>query len=241
MEDALEGDEDGYLRQSPEVESTQQASPGDITPKSAIVPSLSDKSDLTTIPTPKTANLLSPIPQAQVPKQPKRQTSLPLPDYFDLSSGKPVSETSSTQGVYTPSISTPGVVTPGGTITGSKSRRPIFKRNKSRTQSSGVDTPGLSGGVSTGGGRKLRRRDRRNFNFDSSQGRDVLGIVIMEIKNASDLPKIKNCELPGVNTSRVVCRKLIRFQHCEFHLTWIPSSSSRSGRRCFEPESFDIV
>ena len=65
-----------------------------------------------------------------------------------------------------PGLSVPA--TPGGTR-----RRPIFKRNKSATPS---------------------RRSTKDFNFDANQGKDVLGIVMVEIESAADLPKIKNCE-----------------------------------------------
>ncbi|KAK4683625.1 phosphatidylserine decarboxylase, partial [Tremellales sp. Uapishka_1] len=60
---------------------------------------------------------------------------------------------------------TPTHSTPG-TPGGSKVKRPIFKRGRGKTN--------------------------KDFNFDSGQGRDVLGIVIMEVKNATDLPKLKN-------------------------------------------------
>jgi phosphatidylserine decarboxylase len=66
-----------------------------------------------------------------------------------------------------------GIATPGG----GRSRLPIFKRNKSRTPS---------------------RVSKRDFNFDASQGREVLGIVILEIKGATDLPRMKNGEFPCI-------------------------------------------
>ncbi|WVW78263.1 phosphatidylserine decarboxylase [Kwoniella bestiolae CBS 10118] len=72
-------------------------------------------------------------------------------------------------------VSTPGVVTPGGT----KMRRPLFKRGKSKTESSSQ--------VPT-----VQKKKSRGFNFDANQGKEVLGIVILEIKGAEDLPKLKN-------------------------------------------------
>ena len=63
---------------------------------------------------------------------------------------------------------TPRTMTPGGT-----KRRPIFRSAKSTASSS--------------------RKTRRDFNFDANK-RDVLGIVVMEVCSASDLPKIKNCK-----------------------------------------------
>ncbi|RSH92293.1 hypothetical protein EHS25_008708 [Saitozyma podzolica] len=51
-------------------------------------------------------------------------------------------------------------------------RRPIFKRTKSKTPGS--------------------KKNSKDFNFDASQQRDVLGIVILEIKGATDLPKLRN-------------------------------------------------
>lgn len=76
-----------------------------------------------------------------------------------------------------PSMSVPstpgtGLVTPGGT----KGRRPIFKRNKSRAPS--------------------KKSSRRDFNFDTSVTADVQGIVVMEIQSANDLPKLKNGASP---------------------------------------------
>jgi phosphatidylserine decarboxylase len=70
-------------------------------------------------------------------------------------------------------------LTPGGT-----KRRPIFKRTKSKTPGS--------------------KKNSKDFNFDASQQRDVLGIVILEIKGATDLPKLKNGRVPlssGANLS----------------------------------------
>ncbi|WWC68112.1 phosphatidylserine decarboxylase [Kwoniella pini CBS 10737] len=75
-------------------------------------------------------------------------------------------------------ISTPGATTPGGT----KTRRPLFKRGKSRTGSS---TQSQLQSVE-------KKKSKRAFNFDANQGKEVLGIVILEIKAAEDLPKLKN-------------------------------------------------
>ncbi|WRT64623.1 phosphatidylserine decarboxylase [Kwoniella shivajii] len=72
-------------------------------------------------------------------------------------------------------VGTPGVVTPGGT----KLRRPLFKRGKSKTESSIQSQP-------------IEKKKSKGFNFDANQGREVLGIVILEIKGAEDLPKLKN-------------------------------------------------
>ncbi|KAK6903556.1 phosphatidylserine decarboxylase [Kwoniella mangroviensis CBS 8507] len=74
-------------------------------------------------------------------------------------------------------VSTPGVVTPGGT----KMRRPLFKRGKSRTESSSQVQQTVQ-----------KKKSKRGFNFDANQGKEVLGIVILEIKGAEDLPKLKN-------------------------------------------------
>lgn len=67
----------------------------------------------------------------------------------------------------TPGVSTPGAATPGGT----RVRKPIFKRGKSQALS--------------------KKPSRKDFNFDASGG-DVQGIVVLEIKGATDLPKLKN-------------------------------------------------
>jgi phosphatidylserine decarboxylase len=67
--------------------------------------------------------------------------------------------------------------TPAATLTpGGTKRRPIFKRTKSKTPGS--------------------KKNSKDFNFDASQQRDVLGIVILEIKGATDLPKLRNGRFP---------------------------------------------
>lgn len=172
MEDALEGDEDGYLRHSPETESMTSTGP------SSKSESLANQG-----PT-KSSNLvpLPPLLATATARAVARQNS--IPDYFDRPLTMRPGQETSASGLLTPS--TPGATTPGGT----KTRRPIFGRGPTRTvtASSGVETPGGAGK------RKLRKKERRNFNFDTNQGKDVLGIVIMEIKHAADLPKIKNCK-----------------------------------------------
>ena len=35
--------------------------------------------------------------------------------------------------------------------------------------------------------------------YNLSAGNDILGIVMLEVKSAEDLPKLKNCELPLVS------------------------------------------
>ncbi len=65
---------------------------------------------------------------------------------------------------------------------GDSRRRPIFKRNRSATPS---------------------KRSTKDFNFDASQGKDVLGIVMVEIKSATDLPKIKNCRYQTSNATQL--------------------------------------
>lgn len=102
--------------------------------------------------------------QSGPPKTPSRQSS--QPGYFDHSSRSDSDA---------PGLSTPGAATPGGT----KIRKPMFKRNKTRAVSN--------------------KSSRRDFNFDASGG-DVQGIVVMEINSASDLPKLKNGEY-GIESS----------------------------------------
>ncbi|WVQ98224.1 phosphatidylserine decarboxylase [Kwoniella sp. CBS 9459] len=113
----------------------------------------------------KSAGLLA--PSAAVPGT---RTSKQLGDkgYFDpmLRGGSGDSPSGAT---------TPGVITPGGT----RMRRPLFKRGKSRTGSSSQS-------------QTVEKRKSKGFNFDASQGKEVLGIVILEIKGAEDLPKLRN-------------------------------------------------
>ena len=93
-----------------------------------------------------------------------------LPGYFDKTGGHP------DHGAATPGSSippTPGAMTPGGS-----KRRPIFKRQRSQASS---------------------RKSTKDFNFDANKGKDTLGIVVMEILSASDLPRIKNCEIASMH------------------------------------------
>ncbi|WWD21646.1 phosphatidylserine decarboxylase [Kwoniella shandongensis] len=116
---------------------------------------------------PKTAGLLTPSHSQAMPRTPSRQTS--LPGYFD-------SATTGRSGLDS-GLSTPTITTPGGT----KTRRPLFKRGKSRTGSQNQLQQ-----------IEKKSKKKKGFNFDAAQGREVLGIVILEIKGAADLPKLKN-------------------------------------------------
>lgn len=113
---------------------------------------------------PKSAELLAPSVSNKTLKQPARQSS--LPGYFEKKVG---SESPSTPGGGTP----PEAMTPST----SRSKMPKFRRTKSRTSSA----------LST-------KTSRRDFNFDVKHAKEMLGIVIMEIKSAEDLPKLKSCE-----------------------------------------------
>jgi hypothetical protein len=105
---------------------------------------------------------------------------------------KLVPKTAGAQGSKTPGAKTPGRQTslpasipgtPGTglmTPSGSRVRIPGFKRNKSRAAS--------------------KKSNRKDFNFDVGSAADVQGIVVMEIQNASDLPKLKN----GMSLSLIV-------------------------------------
>lgn len=99
---------------------------------------------------------------AKTLKTPHRQTSLPddVSDDFD------------SPGLSIPGTPGTGLTTPGGT---KQSKRPIFKRAKSRAPS--------------------KKSSRRDFNLDAMDTADVQGIVVMEIQSASDLPKLKNGEV----------------------------------------------
>ncbi|ORX34011.1 phosphatidylserine decarboxylase [Kockovaella imperatae] len=61
--------------------------------------------------------------------------------------------------------------TPGASTPGASRRKPIFGRRTSKVSS---------------------KRSTRDFNYDSSKVKDVIGIVVLEIKSAEDLPRIKN-------------------------------------------------
>ena len=113
---------------------------------------------------PRTAGLLAPTPRPL----PSRQSS--LPGYFDRQSRSDRTDQGDDLATPTAGPSVPptpsGMTTPGGS-----KRRPIFNRQKSQTPS---------------------RRGTRDYHFDAAKGKEVLGIVVMEIQKAEDLPRIKN-------------------------------------------------
>jgi phosphatidylserine decarboxylase len=65
---------------------------------------------------------------------------------------------------------TPGTVTPGAITPGGRRRRPIFRKHKSRGT---------------------------HYNFSNEN--DILGIVMLEVQGAEDLPKLRNCETKYVD------------------------------------------
>jgi hypothetical protein len=110
-----------------------------------------------------------------------------------------------------PGTPSTGIATPGG----SRVKIPIFKRNKSRAAS--------------------KKSNRRDFNFDVGSAADVQGIVVMEIQNATDLPKLKNGMFPYLyNVHELIVQPL------DSRSIWTHLSSSRSAKRFSGLESFDI-
>ncbi|ORY24008.1 phosphatidylserine decarboxylase-domain-containing protein [Naematelia encephala] len=97
-----------------------------------------------------------------VPKTPNRQSS--LPEYFD----RPIRTETTSAPVSIPP--TPGAVTPGGT------KRKIFNRRKSKLDQT----------------KPTVKRSKKDFNFNAQNGSEVLGIVFVEIKSATDLPRFKS-------------------------------------------------
>lgn len=83
-----------------------------------------------------------------------------------------------TPGVSIPGTPGTGAATPGGT----RVKKPIFNRSKSRVAS--------------------KKSSRRDFNFDANTAADIQGIVVMEIQSAQDLPKLKNGQSPLVAENR---------------------------------------
>jgi phosphatidylserine decarboxylase len=116
-----------------------------------------------------------PSDRAQSPDQPKTAGLLaPSIDTPNAKTAKTPNRQSSLPGYFDRPTRQDNGETPGTSAgtPGGKHRRPIFRRDKSRAAS--------------------KRSTKRDFNFDANQGRETLGIVIMEIKSASDLPKMKN-------------------------------------------------
>ncbi|KAL7419358.1 phosphatidylserine decarboxylase [Cryptotrichosporon argae] len=149
IEDALEGDDDGMLRDSPHELSAEFSKP-EIKPESAAT------------------TLLPPTTPARKPS-PSRSSSL---GYFARKpERRDTSDSVSTQA--TPDTS--ALATPGA----SSKRQPIFKRSRSKATRD-----------------KAKRKSTRDFNFDR-EAKDVLGIVVMEVSSANDLPKIKNALRTG--------------------------------------------
>lgn len=79
-----------------------------------------------------------------------------------------------TPGLLTPGIGTPGTATPGSTsdlpAPKSRKRRPVFKRG--------------------------RGKKGTEYTLDHPAQHDILGIVMLEIEGAVDLPKLRNCRSP---------------------------------------------
>ncbi|WVO16689.1 phosphatidylserine decarboxylase [Cryptococcus depauperatus] len=121
---------------------------------------------------PKTAGFLG--PDITKFKTPTRQASLPVTESYGSPSMTKSYLTESTSPTST-GLPTPGTVTPGGT----KILRPLFKRGKSR-QSSSTQM------------KTVEKKKSKGFEYDATRNKETLGIVILEIKSASDLPKLKN-------------------------------------------------
>ncbi|ODO08587.1 phosphatidylserine decarboxylase [Cryptococcus wingfieldii CBS 7118] len=124
---------------------------------------------------PKTAGYLDPRRKYETPT---RKTSLPAPGYWEvpnMAKSSSADSAASSSGALTPGVPVSGAATPGGT----KLKRPLFGRGKSRT-SSGNE------------GKMVVKKKSKGFAFDAEQGKDMLGIVILEIQSAEDLPKLKN-------------------------------------------------
>lgn len=86
-----------------------------------------------------------------------------------------------------------GAATPSGT----RRRNPFKRGSKDKSHSSGQEQSELGSATpgATAGKRKVRRKKKRGskeFEFDAEGQRDILGIVVIEIKSASDLPRLKN-------------------------------------------------
>lgn len=80
---------------------------------------------------------------------------------------------------------TPATVPPGG-------------RSRGSSTASLPPTPGAPAAISSKRRIFRRKKGKRVFNYSQDDG--VLGIVVMEIKSASDLPKLKNGEYqPGLS------------------------------------------
>ena len=135
---------------------------------------------------------------------PARQAS--LPGHFERPGGHHSESSIATPGSSIPP--TPGTSTPGGS-----KRRPIFKKQKSQMSS---------------------RKSTKDFNFDASKGKDTLGIVVMEILSASDLPRIKNCEHLSP------CAVAYTAKPYGWATTWILSWSLHLGKKSFERGSSGI-
>ena len=91
------------------------------------------------------------------------------PGYFEQHSNKTQASLDSVS--ESVSVADTPSMTPGG------GRRKMFKRNRNKRPSMGTS-----------------KKKSKDFNFDAKDGREVLGIVIMEISGAEDLPRLKSCE-----------------------------------------------
>lgn len=162
----MEDDELGQLRDSPEIApSSTGAGAGVAKRRSTDKSSTSDSS-------------------SSAIQTPARKLST---EYFDRQQRE-----SSPSDLSVPATPSAGTTTPGG------SRRPFFMRGKSKASS--LDIVEKAEKMEKEKERKKAKKSRgkkkkkRGFNLDAEHGKDILGIVVMEIKSADDLPRIKNSE-----------------------------------------------
>lgn len=102
-----------------------------------------------------------------------------------------------------------GLLTPGGAV-------------------SGTATPGSISGLATPTSRKRRPVFKRGkgkkgteYTLDHPSQQDVLGIVMLEIEGAVDLPKLRNCTSPANGWGTAETDISVGAQLSESRLTWI--------------------
>jgi phosphatidylserine decarboxylase len=91
-------------------------------------------------------------------------------------------------------LATPGTATPSGLATPGGTRKTFFLR-RTKTTNSAAGSMDSNLNVKPQKNKRFRKKKKEDFNLDAESNRDILGIVVMEIKSAADLPKLKSCEL----------------------------------------------
>lgn len=89
-------------------------------------------------------------------------------------------------------VPTPGSGIASGATTPGGSKRPFFLRGRSKASTTSLSDKQVSKK------KQSKKQKRKNFAFDADHGKDILGIVVLEIQKAEDLPRIRSSKFSFV-------------------------------------------